>query len=288
MRVDVRLINQDGQDARGVFDAVADTPLPGTGAHAYFEALRAHPAHWRSYSLRDQAQLNKYSQKKPAVYPPVTYDPANDTYHTPQDAAKVVIASDSLQNQVRLPLELIGGSALITWDAWWGREYITNRGQLVTHKTFQIASAWDGSARFIEIRNQYTQGGVEHVSDVDIRSYWPSRPPASLGPNGRQLPMVGTFKVKPQTWTRYFAFWESNPTGGDAFSLWVADEISEPVQLYDRIAQDAKDETLIQLWIEFNSSSTRDVAFGPLTAYVRNVVVLRNVADPRALFQRPV
>src|SRR5262245_17163659 len=101
--------------------------------HAYFEALTKRPDLWKAYSLRSQDELMRYRQKtkEPMM---VTYDPANDSYPLRQDAAKVVITGTSLQNQVHLPIGVTGGSVLLTWDAWWGKEYMTSRGALNFHK----------------------------------------------------------------------------------------------------------------------------------------------------------
>lgn len=53
------------------------------GDHAYFNSLVARTDHWKSYALRDQAQIDLYSEgTTPNQW--VTYDPAND-------AAKVQI-----------------------------------------------------------------------------------------------------------------------------------------------------------------------------------------------------
>lgn len=58
--------------------------------HAYFESLVGSQAHWKSYSLRDQAQLLEYKNSG-KVPPHVTYGPETDTDPHRQDAAKVVV-----------------------------------------------------------------------------------------------------------------------------------------------------------------------------------------------------
>jgi hypothetical protein len=45
------------------------------------------------------------------------------------------------------------------------------------------------------------------------------------------------------------------------------------------------------LWLEYNTSSHLErgpADRGPLVAYARNIVMLKNVADPKNLFERPV
>jgi len=66
------------------------TSLLAVDAHAYFRALVAEPAHYKSYSLRSQQQLDLYRNSK-SLPSAVTYGPADDTYTKPQDAAKVTI-----------------------------------------------------------------------------------------------------------------------------------------------------------------------------------------------------
>ncbi len=64
--------------------------------HAYFNALVARGEHWRSYSLRDAAQLNYRNQgglidsnATEGLW--VTYNPGADSDRHRQDAAKIVI-----------------------------------------------------------------------------------------------------------------------------------------------------------------------------------------------------
>lgn len=259
----------------------------GSDPHAYFKALVARPDHWVSYSLRDQAQLTKYRHSdKTAMY--VTYDPANDSYPMRQDAAKIVIPAGSLPNQVHLPLNLQGGgTALMTWDAWWGPEFLTKTGGLNNHKTFQISSPWSRSELFFEIRSLYGNSGSGDIAEVDVRSYAGIGPNAWKGGLDRLEPRKAAFMIKPATWTRYYVFYEAVPNAHDRFSIWIADENRNPVQIYDRVQVDAVNEQLTKLRIEFNTSQQRDPALGPLVAYVRNMVVLKGLTDPTALFQRP-
>jgi len=76
--------------AVGEYPAGLATSLLAADAHAYFNALVANAAHWKSYSLRSQQQLDKYKQSSSAA-PGVTYDPDSDTFTKPQDAAKVTV-----------------------------------------------------------------------------------------------------------------------------------------------------------------------------------------------------
>lgn len=91
----LRVSNPDGKSAWGSFvvDGLTDP-------HAYFEALQAHPSHWRSYSLRDPTQLlpkgmGGYANSNSAPLD-VTYAPGLDTHPHRQDAAKVTIGAFQL------------------------------------------------------------------------------------------------------------------------------------------------------------------------------------------------
>ena len=70
--------------------------LPEPGAlvaaepHEYFNSLVRHAAHYKSYSLRDNEQVRKYTGCATCTKW-VTYDPAGDSYYGRQDAAKVVV-----------------------------------------------------------------------------------------------------------------------------------------------------------------------------------------------------
>lgn len=257
--------------------------------HAYFERLSRRPDAAYSYSLRDQAQLNANSGRRGSRS--ITYDPGNDTYPFRQDAAKVLIEENraSISSQVRVPIAHTKGSLLLTWDAWWGQEYVSreSRGGLNTHKTFQIASPIVRAERYIEIRNGYSrvQRDDSAVSNVSVRDYARLGPNTKVGTGDRIEPHLNEFIVRPQTWTRYWAWVELRPDEWDRFSLWVADETRGPVQILDR-AEIQSAGSLTRFWFEYNSSQRR--TGGPLTAYVRNFVALRDVPDPKALFVRPV
>jgi hypothetical protein len=265
--------------------------------HAYFEQLSARAERHVALSLRDQAQIDLYTQgarpDRPVPNAFVTYDPFADKYPQKQDAAKVRILENevSLRAQVFLPIDVVGGNALITWDGWWGREYAT--GGLDGHKAFQISSPWDKSERLFEVRTaSFGFGGG--VGLVDARSYGIDGVPH--GYLDRLEPMIdageyaahrGRPMILPETWTRFWVFWESVPNGLDRWSLWIADATRGPIQLYDRAPMDAKDETLTRMRLEYNSSQNSRTG-GLLTSYVRNYVVLRNVTGPTRFLQRPV
>lgn len=74
------------------YPSVRPSTTTARDVHAYFTTLKARPEKVADYSLRDQAQIDKYRQGK--IASTVTYDPARDTDPRKQDAAKVFIPAD--------------------------------------------------------------------------------------------------------------------------------------------------------------------------------------------------
>jgi hypothetical protein len=252
--------------------------------HAYFNELAARSESKYVYSLREQAQLNRYSGGNSDS---ITFDPANDAYPFKQDAAKVVLPADkaSIPSQVRLPINTNSGTLFLTWDAWWGEEYASAalRGGLNTHKNFQIASPVDNSQRWLEIRSKYSAGGGS-VANIDARPYTTLGPNTSYGGGDSIQPQVGQFNIAARKWTRYWVLVELQPSEWDRVSVWVADETRDPVRLFNRVEMRSAG-FLTNLWLEYNSSQSR--VGGPLVGYVRNVVGLQNVVNPMSLMRRP-
>lgn len=275
------------------------TVTTGENAHDYFAELAGREDALCVYSLRDQTQLDQYVNGQPPS-DSVTYDTGNDTYRAPQDAAKIFLPENTKSiHAVKLPLNVVSGTVLVTWDAWWGREFIDepipfvderggNRPGMTTHKTFTIRS---NNKKWLEIRTHY---GAEppYVGGVDLRPYSALGPNTRTGPGDRIEPKVGSFLIAAETWTRYWLEVDVRSNGFERVSLWVGDETRAAVQLYDRIEMELDpgtirfDGALGDFWLEYNSSAPRR---GPsLTAYVRNLVALRDAGDPSAFFQRPL
>ena len=73
------------------------------------------------------------------------------------------------------------------------------------------------------------------------------------------------------------------------YTLWVADSGRDAVKIHDRFPwrRDAPGR-IENFWLEYNTSTDYvNPTRGPITNYVRNVVVLRDVTNPTALLQRP-
>ena len=195
-------------------------------AHAYFDALVARPEHWKSFSLRDQRQLETrenggYASCNKCPID-VTYAPGSDPDPRRQDAAKVLIGPDrsSLPNQVRLPMGTTdGASYLVTWDAWYGAEYALSSAGIPQQKTFQF----DSGGLWFEIQTRYNLGKGAGLAQVTARAYsGGSRTrDEAFGPNvtdTNPLPQVGTFTIQPERWTRYWALIDQRPSDYDLAS----------------------------------------------------------------------
>jgi hypothetical protein len=274
---------------------VTPPPLPTSGTtHTYFNALSARSEKVAAYSLRNPAQLQTYNNGGYAFCNScpldVTYNPSADPDPRRQDAAKVVVSANlvSLRNQVRVPIPSGTGSLIITWDAWFGREFDYSNTQISNYKNFQISSA--GSI-WTEIRSRFQMASnTPYVSMVDVRLYGQSLTGSNMTRPDPLAPQLANFGVQPEIWTRYWVELKPAANGFYEFSLWVADETHDPVMLHDHLLIMPKVASgWDRFWLEYNTSSyvippTR----GPLTSYVRNIVMLRNVSNPATILQRPV
>ena len=302
-------------------------------AHAYFEALVARPDCMLAYSLRDQAQLDKYKHAKSAPAA-ITYDPAGDRDPRHQDAAKLVVPANkvSLRNQLRLPMSTADGTTtLVTWDAWFGAEFRYETTGISTYKTFQFTSPgsekkWFGvRTRFKQTEEKQArriaQGGASNGAPGDEKPQpgGGARPrlrqrnlakgvagggdgPIGMvdtrgsaarphGPNVTKAtplaPQVGSFAIRPETWTRYWVLIDQRANDFDLVSVWVADENHDPVQIIDGLQFTVR-ESVGSFWFEYNTSDKLKTGLPERVGYVRNVAILRNAKDVASLLQRPL
>ena len=125
-------------------------------SHEYFNSLVALPQHFRSWSLRDQAQLDGLLRTGTSRY--FTYVFGSDSYSDPQDAAKfykpvddqIGTRSDSIpgNQQLRMPMGIpysSGDSILVIWDWYYGREFRSCLGEIRNYKIFNIRSSTGSS-----------------------------------------------------------------------------------------------------------------------------------------------
>jgi hypothetical protein len=134
----------------------AGASAKGTSSHPYYERLISRQECVAAYSLRANDQLVKFLHAPRGVGQRVTYKPELDSDLRKQDAAKIVIPARevSLRSTVRLPLKTSDGTAtLVTWDAWFGREFRFADTGIATYKTFQFASP--ASRIWFEVRTRF-------------------------------------------------------------------------------------------------------------------------------------
>jgi hypothetical protein len=284
-------------------DARSRSSLFVPESHAYFVTLASRPDCLRAYSLRQPWQLatradGGYSARI-GMPPAVSYDPENDSDPRRQDAAKIVIypSGNSLSNQVRLPIPVHAPESLfVVWDVWFGDEWRYDVHGIVTQKTWQFGSPFDDIHS--EVRMRYAMAANRNIAIIDGRQYDRGY---SVGPNITKFdtlaPRVGSFAVRPETWTRLFAYFKA-PAAGETwwqYSLWAADAQTGPVLIYDQlqIRPNRKSETASweSFWLEYNTSTNVSRSNRPnrppLVAYARNVVMLKGVNDVTTLLQRP-
>lgn len=284
-------------------------PSPGLARHDYFEALRARPDVLAAYALRSHEELARYRY---GAYPAkVAFDPG-------ADAARWTWGQNEVNaEQLRLPLGLqrpASGSSKVLivsdhcWDDSWFTEWVETRNadgtikRLDGWKWLQVTDKEPARTRigniWLEPQMRWIGHDVGVLSWFGVRGYQAVRPPTintghGLTIDGRNYlegslgPMRATFRARARTWTR--AFIEIEQRAGDEFarvSFWMADETQEavPIILGAEMRSGGVNDTF---WIEYNTS--REVrAGGPMAAWARNVVMLREVADPTPLLLRPV
>lgn len=240
------------------------------------------------------------------------------TVATPHAAGTTVLRGGTgLQNQVRLPLGTANGHTyLFTWDVY-NTETMLRTG-LTNHKAFQFATGGAGRTIWLEVNQKYAGDAMSppdfdrasHVASAALRGYmkfpgvatWqPTAADGSTraGPGMTKEspldPWVGTFAIAPDRWMRWWVRIDQRANDFDYVDVWVADEVTGPVQLYARlpcnIPTDAA-ETIGAWWIEFNTSNTAYTKASPvpepMVVYVRNFVALVDPpVDVTPLLTRP-
>ena len=301
-------------------------PQSAKGPHAYFDEAVASPYHWRSWSLRDSAQIEAHIHRKSGTRQ-TSYVWPSDPFAHAQDAAKIVLPPNvGNYEQMRFPID-IGAhrlgvkrvSALVTWEFWGDDSWVTELNPQPNrptprggYKSFQLASHGRNPEAWFEARHRFF-GADDHFSYLDARSYTAPDPSngtvrGGAGVEFRDLggkllrrygsdalgPMLAEFPVATRTWTRFFVRVEFN--AGDpyaAVSFWVADETRDPVALFlDRRILNFEPGTkedpqgLLDSFWVEFNHSQGRVG-GEMIGYVRNIVVLKDVPDAGRWLQRP-
>jgi hypothetical protein len=229
--------------------------------------------------------------------------------------APVLTSVVSLRNMPKLPLGTEDGHTyLVTWDALWTPSFIRTNTGIDNYKTWQFTN---NDARWLQVDTRFsgqsgnfqaTPGfGVTDVGVVGARSEqagggnadWSLNTTNLNGPNvttigtGNLTPQAGTFVIKPNAWTRYWVLIDQRAQDYDLFSMWLADQTHDPVQVFDKLQLSIKPtgtrpNSVDYLWLEYNTSTNAlKPGRGAMTTYMRNFVALRDVLNPTQLMVRP-
>lgn len=253
------------------------------GDNGYYESLAARSDVHFTASLRSDVEINAHRNGKPHDPPDVVYDPAADGARM-----RMPSGAGSIATQIRLSFPAVAsGNLLFYWEGRWEAGFVSDGDVdgLQTNKAYQLARSGPGDNRRIEARTRFALVDSPFVAAVDTRSYWFA--PAQ-GSDQPVQPQVGSFDIKPDTWTRFWAFVDF---ANGQYSYWVADETSGPVVIHDAIGIDysplppGAGPGLDTFWFEHNSSQSRTAGTPDLFIWGRNLVVLKDVSDASGVVQ---
>ncbi len=286
------------------------TPTPGGEGNDYYNTLVTRNDLHAAYSLRTQAEIDRYKFGQLTYVVRVNYDAS-------ADAAKWSWGTNDLNaEQIRLPLVLTrpasGSSKLfIVSDHWWDEGWLTewwydDNGtytRLEGWKWLQVTDNYVDPTRtkqekWFEPNMRWIGWDAPILSWFGARGYAAVNPPTVRGGDSVRIcgknfmsdsigPMLNCFKAYANTWTRVFL--EVEQRAGNDFakiSFWMADENQDPMPII-LDAEMWSGGVNLMFWIEYNTSRPNRIG-GPMAAYARNVVMLQDVADPTPLLLRPV
>jgi hypothetical protein len=270
-----------------------------------------------AYPLRTQSELDSLVKLSPSRT--FQYDAGRDAaklYHEPKAAG----TTESIpgNQQLRFPLHLSSGSVVLTWDFWWGPEFISNIGSLDVFKSFRMYSGdapndtkifWSFNDNFVQapapgdisVHQEDLGDGLMLAAGVESEKPY--------NPTGAGAAPTRTFLTKVGRWTRYwvelrfnvpgeqFTEWRDTYLGGRDLpgnwimaSLWIADEDRAPARVVYRAPVAMVGSMLTDFRFLFNTSSNAPALAGPVVGYGRNVVILRNTflnEGDTTMFSRP-
>lgn len=306
--------NAGPEDDALVAAAASDNP------HDYFDTLASRSDCQVAYSLRAEGQIAKYRY---GGYPvKVTYDASMDAARWQWNYNDT--SAENLRLPIRLDRPASGTSKLLIvsdhrWDSAWLTEYkdpagnpiggwkwmqvtsMTGPGSTRSRIWFEPQMRWIGDMHNVNAivgttRTQpFLGANPMPLSSFSAREYLgPVAPTTNDGASACGIPYGGDtlatiancFAAYPNTWTRTWI--ELKATAGQDYteiSWWMADENQNAVPILLN-ARQISYPPHTEFWFEYNTSAEARVG-GPMTAWGRNVVVLKDVADPTALFQRP-
>ncbi len=232
-------------------------------------------------SLRKQSEIDANLHGKVASPPTVAYDPN-------ADGARMQMASGSgsITQQMRIQFtEVTTANLLFYWEGRWEQGFVSDGDidGLQTNKAYQLAHGGGGDNRRIEPRTRFALANSPFVAAVDTRIYWFT---PAVGDDSPLEPQIGSFDIKPDTWTRFWAFVDFD---NSKYSYWIADETTAPVVINDAVGLSyanyppTNSPGLDTFWFEHNSSQSRTAGTPVLHIWGRNLVVLTGVSDAAAV-----
>ncbi len=242
-------------------------------------------------------------------------------------------STSSLPNQVRMALNTTPGqSYYIEYDKFYTDSWLRKPGigetaanWLKNHKATQFTSKKVGGTLWEEVATRFSSSGnapspapgfdnTIHVAEADWRSYMslssdgeafnpaaPNNLPASITRVYPTRPMLTTFIIHPNRWTRWHIHIQQRIDDRDLLSVWVSDEETDPVQLFaNRPCKSWSAATanapmvvnapIYEWWLEMDTSDSERFRLDDrdFVCYVRNFVV-NNMAigDVPAILERP-
>lgn len=253
-----------------VFDSFLIAPAV---ADTYFDEVSSMPEVIAARAYDSQAEINAdihANNSANRVRPPV--------YDAEIGGARWTISSGSgsiaIQDQLRPTFPNVSsGNLLVIWEARWDPAFPQNENGLETHKAFQLSREGSGDERRIEVRTRFSQASPPAVAKVDVRTYIWSPAQQPLSGQSRD------FTIKGGKWTRFWAFVDFSSR---EFSLWIADEDTHPVRVFDKRQFSSMSGGLNNFWFEFNSSQSRSGG-ASLNVWGRNFIALRNVSNVESI-----
>jgi hypothetical protein len=226
--------------------------------------------------------------------------------HAP--GATSYLSQNSLMDQLRVPLGTSDGNRyLFTWDTRYDTSYLGyDLNTLpVSHKEFQLTAGKNTIWLETQTRADGDDGigkvsgfdRATHVAVISGRYYADAAAGSTysgLTNTGEIQPQAGRFFVRANVWTRFWWLIDQRAGDYDYCTLWVSDENTPPVKIFDNMALNARLDgsgvgTIAMWWLEQNTSydlyrgSTRD-----LVSWTRNFVALRNPGDVTPLLLQPL
>lgn len=223
-----------------------------------------------------------------------------------------------LLNQLRMPLGTTDGHDFtFISDVYWTDSYVGITK--FNHKLQQLTSGGTGNTIWLESDVTYaphTAAGwkpsdtpgfdpQKHVGAFHMRSMQETVGPAdwtqsdgnSRGPTSTDfnpLAPCAPFNIARQTWTRFFVRVDQRVNDYDYIDTWIADEMRDPVQVVFNVPVSVRltngVRSMDRWWgAELNTSTSTNVRPDgrDLVSYMRNFLVMRDVADMRDVLIRP-